>query len=237
MYKCWKAPAFAACVPTLPRIPAPVQSNLSTMQSLFPVLLCFLAVLATAAAEELRVDKTFIPEKCDRKSVKGDILQMHYSGFIAEGSAAGIENFMFDSSIPRGKYFDFTLGAGTVIQGWEQGLLDMCIGEKRTLHIPPELGYGAKGSGQLIPGGASLRFTVELFGLGPVEKPNVFAAIDVGGDGKISYEEFEAYFAKHKQGIPQNLWAKEDKNQDQFISWEEFNGPKGLVPPTPKDEL
>ena len=68
----------------------------------------------------------------------------------------------FDSSIPRGEPLSFTLGAGQVIKGWDQGLLAMCAGEKRKLVIPPDLGYGDSGAGEKIPGGAVLVFEVEL---------------------------------------------------------------------------
>lgn len=68
----------------------------------------------------------------------------------------------FDSSIPRGQPLSFTVGAGQVIKGWDQGLLGMCEGEKRRLVIPPELGYGNAGAGDKIPGGATLIFETEL---------------------------------------------------------------------------
>ena len=68
---------------------------------------------------------------------------MHYTGLLESGK-------QFDSSIGRGP-FDFQLGAGQVIKGWDQGLLDMCIGEKRTLTIPSDLGYGSRGAGGVIP--------------------------------------------------------------------------------------
>lgn len=68
----------------------------------------------------------------------------------------------FDSSYPRGQPLSFTVGAGQVIKGWDQGLLGMCEGEKRRLVIPPELGYGKTGAGDKIPGGSVLIFETEL---------------------------------------------------------------------------
>lgn len=91
-------------------------------------------------------------------------------------------------------------------------LLDMCVGEKRILTIPPEMGYGDRGAGKDIPGGATLRFNVELMGFGG-SAPNVFLDIDTDKDARISYDEFEAFFKKMEQQIPHDLWGKEDTNQ------------------------
>jgi FKBP-type peptidyl-prolyl cis-trans isomerase len=68
----------------------------------------------------------------------------------------------FDSSVRRGKPFEFTIGAGRVIKGWDQGMLDMCEGERRKLVVPSSLGYGFWGAGAKIPGGATLVFEVRL---------------------------------------------------------------------------
>ena len=73
-------------------------------------------------------------EKCQRKSKDGDLLAMHYTGRLEKDGS------VFDSSHNRGQTFDFTLGRGMVIQGWEQGLKDMCVGEKRKLRVPAHLG-------------------------------------------------------------------------------------------------
>lgn len=81
---------------------------------------------------------------------------MDYTGTLASDGSK------FDSSHDREKPFDFIIGTGQVIKGWDQGLLDMCIGEKRKLKIPPSLGYGDRGAGGKIPGGATLIFEVEL---------------------------------------------------------------------------
>merc|ERR1712100_831580 len=186
-----------------------------------------LAFVAMTIATDLK------PEGCDtaRKSKKGDQLGMHYTGTIDESSAAGEKGKQFDSSIGRGP-FDFALGQGQVIKGWDQGLLDMCVGEKRTLIIPPELGYGEQGAGGDIPGGATLKFTVECLKIGEAPpQPNIFKDIDHNHgnkDGKLTAEEIGAWFKKEQgQDMPKELMDSEDKDKDGFVSWEEFSGPKG----------
>ncbi|XP_038620603.1 peptidyl-prolyl cis-trans isomerase FKBP2 [Tachyglossus aculeatus] len=94
-------------------------------------------------------------DHCPLKSRKGDVLHMHYSGKLEDGTE-------FDSSLQRDQPFVFSLGTGQVIKGWDQGLLGMCEGEKRKLVIPSELGYGDRGAPPKIPGGATLVFEVEL---------------------------------------------------------------------------
>ncbi|KAI0876974.1 hypothetical protein GGS24DRAFT_449722 [Hypoxylon argillaceum] len=130
-------------------------------------LLCSLTLLASAAvgalASDLQIDIT-LPVECDRKTQKGDSIEVHYRGTLASNGNK------FDASYDRGTPFGFQLGAGRVIKGWDEGLLDMCIGEKRTLTIPPELGYGNRGMGP-IPAGSTLVFETELMGIKGVPKP------------------------------------------------------------------
>ena len=92
----------------------------------------------------------------------GDRLSMHYVGTIDPSSMTGTKGQKFDSSRDRGTPFEFTLGQGQVIQGWDEGLIGVCIGDKKTLVIPPEKGYGEQGAGGVIPGGATLNFEVEV---------------------------------------------------------------------------
>ncbi|HWI60234.1 MAG TPA: FKBP-type peptidyl-prolyl cis-trans isomerase [Symbiobacteriaceae bacterium] len=105
--------------------------------------------------EELRVGDGARPKK-------GDFVQVHYTGWLTNGKK-------FDSSVDRGQPFEFKLGAGQVIRGWDEGLSTMNVGGKRRLVIPPELGYGARGAGGVIPPNAELVFEVELLGIRSVE--------------------------------------------------------------------
>eukprot|EP00966_Prymnesium_polylepis_P125898 2911175-Prymnesium_polylepis.2 len=85
-----------------------------------------------------------------------------YTGTIDKSSQTGVPGKKFDSSRDRGNTFDFQLGAGRVIQGWDKGLVGLCVGAKAVLTIPPEMGYGGQGAGADIPGGATLSFDVEV---------------------------------------------------------------------------
>ncbi len=89
----------------------------------------------------------------------GSICVMHYTGWLYENGAKGAK---FDSSLDRGAPFSFPLGQHQVIKGWDEGVATMKVGGKRTLIIPPELGYGSRGAGGVIPPGATLIFDVEL---------------------------------------------------------------------------
>lgn len=128
---------------------------------LFSLLLC--SVTGDDDKEDKKVKKLQIgvkkrvdPENCKLKSRKGDVLHMHYTGTLYETGEK------FDSSHDRDTPFVFTLGAGQVIKGWDQGLLGMCEGEKRKLVIPADMGYGSRGAPPKIPGDAALKFEVEL---------------------------------------------------------------------------
>jgi peptidylprolyl isomerase len=92
----------------------------------------------------------------------GQTCVMHYTGWLYENGAKGKK---FDSSVDRGQPFEFPIGVGRVIKGWDEGVATMKVGGKRTLIIPADLGYGARGAGGVIPPNATLLFEVELLGV------------------------------------------------------------------------
>ncbi len=94
----------------------------------------------------------------DRVTKKGDTLEMHYTGTLLDGTK-------FDSSVDRDTPFTFTLGEGQVIQGWDEGLVGMKVGEKRKLTIPADMAYGSQGAGGVIPPNATLVFETELLSI------------------------------------------------------------------------
>jgi len=92
----------------------------------------------------------------------GQTVTVHYTGWLYN---AGQQGAKFDSSRDRNQPFQFALGAGMVIRGWDEGVAGMKVGGQRTLIIPPDMGYGARGAGGVIPPNATLKFDVELLGV------------------------------------------------------------------------
>jgi FKBP-type peptidyl-prolyl cis-trans isomerase len=95
----------------------------------------------------------------------GQIAVVQYTGWLYEAGAADHKGKQFDSSLPRREPFKFPLDTGSVIKGWDQGVIGMKVGESRRLIIPPDLAYGDGGAGGVIPPGATLVFDVELVGI------------------------------------------------------------------------
>ena len=126
--------------------------NLSFFVSL-AILTLFNGNLAFSSENELKI--TINQNGSGDSAETGMSVSVHYTGKLEDGT-------VFDSSIPRGQPFKFTLGAGQVIKGWDLGVEGMKLGEKRSLVIPPHLGYGIRGAGATIPPNATLIFDIEL---------------------------------------------------------------------------
>jgi FK506-binding protein 2 len=124
-------------------------------------LLLSVGVLAADPPTELEIKKTFVPDNCPSKTQKGDSISVHYTGRLFSNGNK------FDSSLDRGEPFTVTLGVGQVIRGWDEGLVGMCLNEKRTLTIPADKAYGSRGFGNVIPANSVLVFDVELVGFQP----------------------------------------------------------------------
>ncbi len=105
---------------------------------------------------ELEIEDQVVGE--GDEAVAGQTVEVHYTGWLVDGTK-------FDSSLDRDETFSFKLGAGQVIAGWDQGVAGMKVGGARKLTIPPEMGYGERGAGGVIPPNATLVFKVELMGL------------------------------------------------------------------------
>ncbi len=106
---------------------------------------------------ELEIEDQIVGDG-EEEAVAGQTVEVHYTGWLTDGTK-------FDSSHDRDQTFSFKLGGGQVIAGWDQGVAGMKIGGSRKLTIPPEMGYGERGAGGVIPPNATLVFKVELIGL------------------------------------------------------------------------
>lgn len=111
----------------------------------------------TAPVTELKIEEMKTGTGAEAKA--GQQVSVHYTGWLTDGKK-------FDSSLDRGQPFKFMLGAGQVIPGWDKGVAGMKVGGKRKLTIPPQMGYGERGAGGVIPPNATLVFEVELLGVG-----------------------------------------------------------------------
>lgn len=118
--------------------------------------------VATAPTSLIKNDVK-VGEGAEAKS--GHLVSVHYTGWLYDPKAADFHGKEFDSSRKRNKAFKFPLGAGRVIKGWDKGVEGMKVGGQRTLVIPSDLGYGARGAGGVIPPNAVLVFDVELMGV------------------------------------------------------------------------
>jgi FKBP-type peptidyl-prolyl cis-trans isomerase len=134
------------------------------MAGILKSLLTVMFTLAIAAGPAFAADglvKTDTVAGKGKEAVAGKTVEVNYTGWLHDAKAEKQRGKQFDSSVGRGP-FSFPLGGGRVIKGWDEGVAGMKVGGKRTLVIPPELGYGARGAGGVIPPNATLVFDVEL---------------------------------------------------------------------------
>lgn len=223
-------------------------SKLSAHQLCLAVVLVLYSIISTntfvSASDEknpenleVEIHNTFKPETCDRKARATDVVTLHYKGTLKE------TGHVFDSSHERGEPFSFQLGIGQVIVGWEKGLLGVCAGEKRKLVVPPHLGYGDIKHDQ-IPPRSTLIFEIEVLKIEDGPKPiNVFKEIDADSDNRLSRKEVGEFLKKQLQHaqphgdvgsvedpdqlqMVDEIFMHEDKDKDDYITHEEFSGPK-----------
>jgi peptidylprolyl isomerase len=138
-----RAALLAAFAASLPSLPATAQTG---------------KFMTTASG--LQIQDTQVGTGAQPK--RGQTCVMHYTGWLYTN---GMKGKKFDSSVDRGEPFEFPIGTGRVIKGWDEGVATMKVGGKRTLIIPPQLGYGERGAGGVIPPNATLMFDVELLGV------------------------------------------------------------------------
>ncbi|XP_001376648.4 peptidyl-prolyl cis-trans isomerase FKBP9 [Monodelphis domestica] len=191
-------------------------------------------------SDSVNITSRYRPTNCSVLSKKGDYLKYHYNASLLDGTR-------LDSTLNLGKTYNIVLGSGQVVLGMDMGLRDMCVGEKRTVVIPPHLGYGEAGVAGEVPGSAVLVFDIELLDLvsGLPEgymfvwneevSPNLFEEIDRNGDGEVLLEEFSEYIhaqvvtGKGKlapgfdaEMIVKNMFTNQDRNGDGKVTAEEF---------------
>ena len=128
--------------------------------ALLPINAAYAQETTVTTPSGLKIEDTKVGDGASPTT--GQTCIMHYTGWLYQNGQKGSK---FDSSVDRGEPFEFPIGTGRVIKGWDEGVASMKVGGKRTLIIPPELGYGARGAGGVIPPNATLIFEVELLGI------------------------------------------------------------------------
>uniref|UniRef100_A0A2D4PI29 peptidylprolyl isomerase n=2 Tax=Micrurus surinamensis TaxID=129470 RepID=A0A2D4PI29_MICSU len=191
-------------------------------------------------SDSVAVTTYYKPTNCSVLSKKGDYLKYHYNASLLDGT-------LLDSTVNLGKTYNIVLGSGQIVLGMDIGLREMCVGEKRTVVIPPHFGYGEAGVEGEVPGSAVLLFDIELLDLvsGLPEgymfvwhdevSPNLFEEIDKDNNGDVLLEEFNKYIhdqvnsgkgklapGYNSETIVKNMFNNQDRNGDGKITSEEF---------------
>ncbi|XP_076012132.1 peptidyl-prolyl cis-trans isomerase FKBP7 [Genypterus blacodes] len=205
------------------------------MSCALTLLLCLNLGPFVSAAEEsneqVKIEVVYKPAECDRLSKRGDLLNVHYDGFLAKDGS----QFYCSRSEKSGHPQWFVLGVGQVIKGLDMGLNDMCAGEKRKITVPPSLGFGEKGKDP-VPPSATLVFEVELYAVsnGP-RTLEAFKKMDGDKDKSLTKEEVKAYLRKEYardekprddaffEKIMEDIFRKNDQDRDGLISKKEYN--------------
>nr|XP_046259988.1 peptidyl-prolyl cis-trans isomerase FKBP7 [Scatophagus argus] len=188
-----------------------------------------------AAADELdgevKTEVLFKPELCSPKSKKGDLMNVHYDGFLAKDGS----QFYCSRSDKAGHPQWFVLGVGQIIKGLDIGMKDMCPGEKRKITVPPALAFGEKGKDP-VPPNATVIFEVEVFSVsrGP-RSLEAFGKMDLNKDRSLTKDEVKEYLKLEyeKGGKPRDeefyekimgdIFYKNDRDKDGQISTKEYN--------------
>lgn len=139
--------------------------NLSILMGMIMLPQVAFSETRQGAANVTELVKKDIKIGTGEEAVVGNMVEVHYTGWLYDPAAPDKKGAKFDSSRDRGTPFSFLFGAGRVIKGWDRGVAGMKVGGQRTLTIPAEMAYGTRGAGNVIPPNAALIFDVELLGL------------------------------------------------------------------------
>ena len=145
--------------------PGPLVSSKTLAAGLALAGVLAVACGGTVVSDVKELIKTDTRQGSGAEAASGQVVTVHYTGWLYEAAAPDHHGRKFDSSRDHNEPFSFHLGAGEVIEGWDAGVVGMRVGGTRTLVVPPQMGYGARGAGGVIPPNATLVFDVELLGV------------------------------------------------------------------------